>query len=226
MTLAQFRTALRARCPGLKESVASNTVLDLELNNGAKDIAAYCVCLPTNKKFNVVANQSEYHLSVVIGNYLVMDKPGLWWNSGTATTTKWEKLDCETLASLDANYPTWRDLSSGSPERYTIDGDIIIISPPPDTALTEGFKLYYGAESVDMTEEGHYPFSGSTTEYTHLSIFDEAILLYAKSKLMPELNKLNDENLTHQKYLAEREEKRKLFKRRPDISAVAQMNYK
>jgi len=224
MTLSQLRTLARAYIPAAKSSVLDNTTLDLILNNAVVDIAAYTCCLKTNKKFAVVADQSEYNISSVIGDYLVSDKPGLWWNAGTASAPNWIKIDSATMKSLDNDQPVWRDLESGNPDTYSIDGDILTISPPPDTSLADGFWLYYGKAPVAMSSNDSYPFSGSATEYTHLMIFDESILRYAKWRVDPVFGKEHSNDVTEAAYKREREEKFQLFKQRRDISSEAQLN--
>jgi len=214
MTLSQLRTLTRGMTPGAKLSVINNTTLDLILNEGVKDVALYSICLKANKKFDVVADKYEYNLSTVIGDYLTVDKPGLWWYN----STKWMPVYPKTLKWLDTFKPGWRDLSSGSPREYSIDADILTVSPPPTDAGTEYFWLYYGKKPAVMTQNTHYPFSGSTTEFTHLSIFDFAIILFAKWKLEPMLNKKADATDSMQKYMIEREEKTNLFYRRKDIA--------
>jgi len=123
------------------------------------------------------------------------------------------------LAWLDKNRPNWRSLSAGSPQDYSIDGDVLTVVPKPITAVTDGFWLYYGKQAPIMTAPEHYPFSGSTTELTHLSMFDMSIVYYAKWKIEPILSKENSEDLTEMNYKKEREEKFTLFKRRRDVSA-------
>ena len=215
MTLTQLRTMTRILSPGLKPNVITDAEIDIVINMAVDDIAAKTCCLKTNKKFNIVSSQAQYSLSSVIGDYLTMDKPGLWWYDGAS----WKQLNPETLKSLDNKKYNWRDDSSGSPEDYSIDGDILTIVPPPDTSGTDYLWLYYGKIPAQMMADAHYPFSGSTTEFTHLRIFDRAILKYVKSMLSPALNKLNEENLTWAEYLQEIDEKQKLFNRRADIVA-------
>lgn len=220
MTLAQLRELTRLYVPGAKTNTISNPQVDLILNNGVKDIAVYTLCLKANKKFNVVADQSQYNLSSVIGDYVGVDKSGLWWNAGSATSTNWQQLNPRTLKALDNERINWRDLGSDDPQDYTIDGDILTIVPAGDTALANGLWLYYGKKPTIMSADGHYSFSGSTTEYTHLSIFDEAIIGFAKWKLQQALNKdgTDDYKRLENSYKTLREEAFKLFKRRLDIS--------
>lgn len=201
--------------PGAKSSgTIDDPTLDLILNKGVDDIAAYTLCLKANKKFNVVASDGEYDLSIVIADYLGVDKSGLWWYQGT----QWKQLNARTLQWLDQNRPTWRNLSAGSPQDYSIDGDILTVVPKPQTALSEGFHLYYGKKPNPMSAENHYPFSGTTVEFTHLSMFDMSIIKYAKWVIEPMLNKNQDANLSYQEYIREREEKKNLFYQRKDIA--------
>ena len=145
---------------------------------------------------------------------MTTDKPGLWWNNGT----KWMPMYPRTLKYLDEFHPGWRDLGDGTPARYSIDGDILTISPPPETTLADGFWLYYGQRPTQMSSGDHYPFSGTTTEFTHLSLFDMAIILYAKWKIEPMLNKKFDSQISIKEYNRERDEKDDLFYRRADLS--------
>ena len=145
MTLANLRILARAYVPGYK--TASNSVLDLVINNGVKDIATFSACLKKNDTFNVTAETMEYALSTELTDFLVPDKPGLWWNAGTAGSPDWQKLDPKTLETLDYDRPDWRDEDSDDPLEYTIDGDVVTIFPKPDTTLADGFWLPCGSGS-------------------------------------------------------------------------------
>ena len=215
MKLSEYKTLTRAYIPGAKAQVITNDVLNLILNKGVRDIAGYTACLKANKRFDVEADKAEYELSSVIGDYLTPDKPGLWWNSGT----QFVKLNPRTLEYLDTNRPNWKDLGSGTPQDYSIDGDIITLVPAPETTLAEGLWLYYGKNSVDMSKEDDYPFSGSSKEYTHLSVFDDAIINYCTWKINPILNKDQTLDITEAQYKRAREEAYKIFKKRRDIAA-------
>ena len=156
---------------------------------------------------------------------LAPDKPGLWWNAGTIAAPDFKKLNPRTLAWLDDNRPNWRNLASGTPQDYSIDGDIITLVPAPVSALAGSLWLYYAKKPTDMSADGHYPFSGITTEYPQLSIFDEAILRYAKWKVQESLNKDGADNfrVLENAYKTAREEAKGMFQRRPDISHIAML---
>jgi len=217
MTLNDLKTLARAYVPGAKTSVINDTVLELILNNGAKEVAAITICLKANTQFNAVADQREYSLSSVVGDFLVMDDPGLWWNEGG---THWKQLIPKTMKWLDENRANWRDEDSGNPMYYYQEGDTIGVHPKPDTTLASGFHIYYGRKPTPMTDATHYAFEGST-EIDQLSLFDEAILYYWKWKVGPALNKDNSDDFRKNENAFYNEVARKLalFRRRPDMSA-------
>ena len=219
MILSQLRSMSRAMIPGAKVQVIPNADLDLILSAGAEDIAAYTVCLKANKKFTITADKYEYKLSTSIGDYITVDKPGLWWYTGS----KWKELWPRTLKWLDINRPNWRDLGTGNPLYYSIDSDVITLSPTPNTTLSNGLWLYYGSKSVSMTKNSDYPFSGSDVELSHLSIFDYSIIAFARWRILPMLNKEADADKLYQEYITEREMKNIQLKKRLDIANSAEM---
>ena len=219
MTLSQLRQTGRALIPGAKVSVVKNASFNLILNEGVKDIAAYTVCLKANKKFKITADKYEYSLSSFIGDYVAVDKMGLWWNNGS----KWKQLYPRTLKWFDINRPNWRDLGSGDPLYYSIDSDIVTLSPTPDTTLASGLWLYYASVPSQMEKDSHYPFSGSTTELTHLSIFDYSIIAFARWRILPMVSKDAIADKLYQEYVTEREIKMGMLYRRSDISNTAEM---
>jgi len=224
MLLSTIRTLSRLYVPKGKLSVISNTVLDLLANNAIVDVAAKAVCLKTNSAFTITADQSEYSLSVVITDFLVPDKPGLWWNSGTTAAPAWKKLTPYTLAKLDEDFPTWRDHDSSDPQRYSIDGDVLTLDPPPDTTLANGLKLYHGALPPTLATATNHTFSNTTVLFPRLEIFNEAILKYIYWKLSPIVGETPVETkLKEEEYYRELSSKIGLFKKRPDITPYSKM---
>lgn len=216
MTLDQLKTLARAYVPGAKVSVIADGTLEILLNAGVVEVAALTVCLKTNKKFDIVANQREYVISSVLGDFLVMDDPGIWWYDGSS----WKQLHPKTMKWLDENRPNWRDEASGDPMYYYQEGDTIGFHPTPDTSQTDGAHVYYGRKPLAMTEGGHYPFERAT-EITHLTILDDAILYYWKWKIQPALNKDASDDFRKNEYAFKNEvaSKKAMLARRPDISA-------
>ena len=213
MKLSNLRTLARASIPGAKLSVVSNTILDLTLNQGVADVAAYTLCLKSNQQFNVEASSHEYNLSIEVDDYIGVDGP-LWWYNGS----KWREVYPRTLKWFNDNRPNWRNLGEGDPIYYSLDSNIITLTPTPDTTQSNGLWLYYGAKSIDMTSDSHYPFVGGPIEMTHLSIFDYSIIAFARWRILPMLNKNVDAQALYKEYLTEREIKMKQLYRRPDIA--------
>ena len=221
MNLTNLKLLARAYVPGAKETdVVTDPVLTLLLNQGVVDIATKTACLKKSKTFTVTADDYDYSLSSVLGDYLTMDKPGIWWNAGTVASPNWQKLDPRTMKYFDTNSPSWRDDDSDDPLEYSIEGDVLTLRPTPDTTLANGLWVYYGAMPIAMSAGAHFPFTGTSTEYTHLSIFDDAILAFVEWKLQKALNKGQDPYAAKAKaYLGILETKEVLFKRRLDINA-------
>ena len=216
MNFGNLKILARAYVPGAKVSVVSDSVLNLLLNQGVVEIAALTICLKANKKFNVVADQREYVLSSVVGDFLIMDDPGVYWYNGSS----WKQLCPVTMKWLDENRPNWRDEDSGDPKHYYQESDTLGFHPTPDTSLASGFHVYYGKKPSGMTTEDQYPFGGEA-EITHLSILSEAILYYWKWKILPALNKDGTDNfrLAERAFYNEITLKKAMLARRPDISA-------
>lgn len=218
MTLGNLRTLVRAMIPASKALPTDNTLLDLVINMAVNDLNAYAKCLKTSSTFNATLDDGDYDIATVISDYVCPDAPGLWYYNGT----QWVQMHPRTLKWLDENRPNWRNLSSGTPYDYSIDGNVLTVVPKPSATTTNGFKLYHIEKAAAMTATGHYPFTGSTTEYPQFTIFDDAIIEYCKWKINPMINKNNDGSMVDISELAYRrirEEKTALYNRRPDISA-------
>lgn len=239
MTFLQLKQLARATIFDLKTDVlpdASSALsigIDIVINEAIKDIAASTLCLPTSKKFNAVASQgtaiNPYLISSVIGNFLCAGKGALHWNQGTVAAPQWKRLDPRTVAWLEENRPNWKEISDGSPQEYAIDGDNLYIIPAPVSSLSNALWLFYNQTPSPMSADASCPFSGTTTEMAHLSMFDMAIIYYTRWKCMPMLGKeYNQDNYSLQKnlYINEREEKKAWLKRRPDIANDSYASFK
>ena len=215
MNLENLRTMTRLVVPGAKNNVIDDTGLTLILNQGAIDIALQSICLPVNSTFGVVAEQREYNLSSVVSDYLVPDKPGLYWYDGS----NWLQLKPRTLKYFDEHYPFWRDADSGDPQMYSIDNNTLTVYPKPDTTLANGFWLYYGRKPQTMTAPSHYPF-GFGSEITRLAPLSECIIAYAEWPLVKALGKDEDVVVAkEQAYKKSLAEKTILINQRPDLKA-------
>ena len=219
MTLDQFRTVIRAYVPSAQVSVIGNTLLDLLINKGVDDVNLRAAAYLGDKKFNVTAEVRTLELHTVISDFAAMAEGGVWWNTGTASSVDWKKLDPYTRRSLNDQYPQWMNQTSSDPLRYIQEGDNLQIDPMPNTTLSNGFWAFYIKKATSMTDGTHYPFSGSTIQIASLSILDDAIIDYVRWKLAGPLKSDNQGILLEQDYEKSVAQKIQLFKRRLDISA-------
>lgn len=189
MTLSEFKALIRLQVPGAKTQVIPNGVLDTLVNRAVNDVNEFALAYKGNKTFDVTAEDEDIELNTEVDDYLAMNKSGLWWNSGSAASPSWIKLDPMTRESLDNEYPLWHDAGSGNPKRYFVEGNLLTISPKPDTTLTDGFHLYYIKTANPMTTGTQYPFTGTTSEITSLRVLDDCIIDYVRWKLARPLGK-------------------------------------
>jgi hypothetical protein len=119
-----------------------------------------------------------------------MRKEGLWIYN--AVSTKWTQLTPTTTAKLTRDYPSWLNTSSGCPLKYSIEGNTLTVHPKASStyAGTNYLKLFYFARSTDMSNASHYPFSDSTTQYTHLADYEETLIDYVRYKVKQMLKKI------------------------------------
>lgn len=215
MNWGELKSMARATVPYAQSENISDTILELVLYNGVKDIAARTKCLPENLKFNITAETGEYLVSTVAPRFLLMDKPGLWWYDGT----DYKQLDPKTRKWLDENIPNWRTEDSDDPIYYYQEKNVIGLYPKPNTTTSSGIWIYYFAKPAKPTADSQYPFEG-TVEIPMLSILDGAIINYFRWKVLPFINKDDEYNRAENQYKKEVAEKIMLLNRKPDISAA------
>ena len=218
MTRSELKQYALIYTAGAKPNTFTSLVLDLILKKAAEDVAAYCVALPADKKISVVANTEDYNLATLITDFLVVDRPGVWWNAGTGASTNWRQMIPVTTKWLDEKRPNWRSAASGSPQYFILRNNVLKLHPKPNTTLTDGIWVYYGQRPFAVTDDAQYYFYG-TTEYPHLQILDDAILSYFKWKALGALGKDDNYQLAENAYKREREEKRRLLWRNLAINA-------
>ncbi len=166
-----LQTLARSAVPSAKKARVTPVILKVIINDVCRDINARLHLLSTDDKFNVVADQYKYDLSdssETVDRYFKTDKMGLWWNAGTASAPDWRRLFPKTLKWLDKNFEGWRNQDGDDPIYYAKHGRFITLYPTPDTALTDGFWLYYIENTINMDKSTDYPF-GNTVEIPEYS---------------------------------------------------------
>jgi len=214
MNWGDLKEFARAGTPYAKNSAVSNTIVERVLYKGVVEVARRTKCLSKNKTFNLVAETSEYTISQHVSDFLLMDKPGLWWYNGT----DYRQLEPKTRKWLDDNITNWRTLDSGTPRYYYQEQNVLGIYPKPDTTESDGAKIYYFAKPTKPSTDEQYAFEGAT-EISSLEILEDCILNYFRWKTLPMLTKDDEYNRAENQYKRSLVEVIKLIKERPDISA-------
>ena len=182
MTRLEMLSMARLYVPEAPTTVITDVNAYIILNAGAQEFVKHTLCLPTETDFTCTAETPNYALSSVVPTYLGIQREGLWWYD--TVSSKWVRLNGTSPGYMWKNYSTWLNDTSGSPMRYWIDGDILWVHPTPDTTkLLTGFKLYHFAKATDVTADGQYFFSGSTTQIPWLAPYEETLLQYYKWKV-------------------------------------------
>jgi hypothetical protein len=221
MTLANLKTLCRLNVPAAKASRISDTNLTLVINTVVQDINARLKLLNQDEKFNVVAEQYKYNLGdsdETVTRFSKIDKLGLYWNAGSATSPDWRRLTTTTVKWLDKNFPQWRDADSGDPLYYAKRGRYLYLYPTPDTALTDGFHLYFIEGTRAMSSNSHWPF-GYDSEIPEYSILTDVIIKGVEVWLKPPVGKKQEGSSAFIEYLNLLEMKRRILSESPDISS-------
>ena len=221
MNLVSLRTFSRLTIPSAKKSRISPTNLNLVINEVVKDLNIRLKLLKQDDKFNVVADQYKYDLSdssETVSRFAKIDNLGLYWNSGSATSPDWTRIVPKTLRWLDKNVSQWRDAESGDPMYYAKKGKYLYTYPTPDTALDNGFWLYYIENPTSMSKNSDFPF-GATTEISEYAFLSKTIIKGVESWLLSSIGKEQLAQTAFQTYIGMVEDNRKTLQYNLDITS-------
>lgn len=221
MNLGNLRTLCRLTIPGAKTTRISNATLDIIINDVVKNVNQRLGLLNQDEKFNVAADQYKYDLSdssETVTRFFKIDNLGLWWNAGSASSTDWRRLYPKTIKWLDKNFPQWRDASSGDPLYYAKKGRYLYTYPTPDTALTDGFWLYFIEQTIAMSKDSDYPF-GNTSEIPEYSGLADVIVKGVEWWIKPMIGKKAQQPAVFKEYLALLDIQRTVLRTNLDISS-------
>ncbi len=224
MNLGNLRTLSRLSVPSAKKARISNSNLDMIINIVVRDVNARLRLLNQDSKFNVVADQYKYDLSSsseTVERFGKIDNLGLWWNAGSASSPDWRRLYPKTLKWLDNKFQQWRDQDSTDPLYYAKKGRYLYLYPTPDTALTDGFWLYFIEQTQTMSEDAHFPF-GFDEEISEFSILTDVIIKGVEWWSKPMVGKKGEQRGILQEYLALIALQRAVLRTNLDISSDQQ----
>lgn len=209
MTLQNMMSLLRVKIPEAGKAAQANAPITDEnliilLNLGVLDIVRYTLCLPTYKSFDTVANQAEYNLTTLVSDFLIpLEFHPVYYYDESA----YEELDIVTRGYLDEKYSGWMTDSADTPELAFFMGDKLTVHPKPETAITDGIKLYYSKKPNPMDETTNiYPFGGALV-MPSLTPYHMVVVEYAEWQIWEALgrDKRNAAALAFKKYTLSKE---------------------
>lgn len=206
-TLTQLRDIVRRDEAFNSTTVISDANLNILLNEAAVDLANRADAFILNATWSGVASTQLYVLSGATPK--VTGFLDLYWPAGglvyTQTTgqTKTAPRDFRFVSEawLDLNFPAWQDDSASDSLQdvyltYDTSGFLNLGVHPKTSSTAPTFKLYYKSRGTDMTADGHYPWTGSTTNMVHTEPYQKAIAYYAMWHLAKTKTRI-DEDASH-----------------------------
>jgi hypothetical protein len=217
MTWTNFLVYLRLKIPEAASTVITDANMLIITNLICTEFADLTECLQTYTQFDTVAEQQIYKISTEIPTFLRIRKEGAYWYD--TDNSRWIYLRSRTFAQLSERERTWINRDSGIPLYFWIEGDEMGLHPKPDTTTTgdSGVRVYHFAQSTDMTAGGHYPISGSTTKYPHISQYDEVLVEGVKYRVKDILGKKQEAGQVQQIFYAKCEKIKGELRERPDL---------
>lgn len=203
---------IRRQLPSATVESVSNDDIMTELNIGADECNRYAQIYKGYTEFTSEIGKQVYALSQYVPNYLGIEKSGVWFLVGTSL----KELFPKTKRWLDLNIRNWKDLGSGEPQWYYVDGNDLLLYPKPSTAST--VRIYHLLKATPMDNLNNYPWLNTTTEVTALQPMDKAIIAHARWQLSPAVGKLEDDP-NYSRFLLAVKDAQTQIRRRPDISS-------
>lgn len=181
MNLGNLRTNFKEDYPEV-DGYWTDDAIDRKFNRAQLRIAYDTLCIQSNVKLDLTADDDDYDLNSLITNFLRIDEEGgVSYYDGS----DWERMIATTPDELDETEVDWRTIASGDPEYYYLNSAILYLVAPPDTTRSDALWVYCGLTPTAMTigQDDATPFNG----LSHLGILDELLmdyvsLLLAKSK--------------------------------------------
>lgn len=216
MKLSDFLDRLRLAVANLGVTGAKDPYLITLLNEGCDQVNMLCKAYADYTDFNVVAEKMVYSLALYVPRYLGRDPRGLYIKD---SSDDWKQVKAKTEKHLKKFIPSYLNADSvDQPQYYWIEGDNLGFYPPTSTSKEGGARLYHLLKANPMSNDEHYPYSGSTTEITAFKPLDEAIIAYVEWKLKPSYGANTDIDLGYARFIRACQTARRQIKGVPDIS--------
>ena len=217
MTKSDLLSLARVYIPEAPSTVVSDANVLIILNNAAQEFVERTDALPTFSDFDITSDTIRYALSTVVPTYLRMRKEGIWWYDNS--DTRWDQIDSTTGAEMNRRYSTWLNDTAGRPQRSWIEGDFIYVHPKGDDT-DDDIRIYHYAKSTDMSDDSHYPFTGSTTQYSWLAPYEKDLLDYYKARVLIDVlggTKITKGQYFESKFYSKCEEVKRKLQYRADL---------
>ena len=216
MNLGEFVQRIKLQVPNISSTGVTDPYLKTLIHSAVNAVNALCKVYAGYTDFNIEAEKRVYDLSTVCPRYLGRDKRGLFFKD---SNDKWQQVIPKTEAWLASHYPDYLNATSTEiPQFYYIKGDELGFYPPPSTSKTLGCRLYHLKKGGQMTQDAHYPFSGTAVEISAMLPLDDAIIAFCKWKLNPAFGGVTDQDLRYREYVNECRIGSMQVKRSPDIA--------
>lgn len=221
MKLGDFKTFIRSMVPSANKSAVNDTFLEMLINKGVREVNILTAAFVGDAYFDISEDIKTYNLrdEVEDNDFVGIGPSGLWMNKGSASSPNWRQLDGVTRAFIDEKYPNWINASSGNPLMYFVKSGQLVVYPANDADLTDGFWLPdYVKKAVDMTNDEHYPFTGSDNKLADLEPLDDAIIDYVRWHLKHSVGSDQKGIITRQEFEACVQKRKRVINNRPDIA--------
>ena len=200
-TRSELRAIVR-RDPLLNSTtVIADADLNTLLSEAALDLARIAAACPIKSSWSAVASAQTYVLSgaspKVTGFLDIFWEAGglIYEQTSTLTVPLQDRMRSE--AWLDLHIPGWQTADASDTLIYAYlthdtSGYLALGVYPKSSTTTPTFRLYFLSRGTNMSDDTHYPWTGSTTNLTHTEPFQRLLAVYARWKCHEELTSRPD----------------------------------
>ncbi len=220
MTRAELKQMIRAMVPSATKAKVPDTLLNTLVNKGVREVNSTGKLLRAEKYFDAEEGVRTYDMSAILSDFALIGDGGVWHNKGTVASPYYQQMFSVDRNYLNKWYKGWVNSSNGNPTQYFIEVNNIVLDQKPSETLTDGLWMPdYVKKPVDMTNDNHYPFSGSTIEYAFFEPLDDAIIAYVRWMLKHSVAADAKGIATQSEYQNLLGTQLKMVKRRPDYKS-------
>ena len=192
MTRLELITKFRGESPEITDVRISDTLLELWLEEGNREICAQTRCIVDQDGTTIVTAENDEHFDLTdeIDKFFMIDT-----YSGSGVTYNGKKLEEKTMAQLDEESPNWRARSSGTPKAFYQRGKWLYLDRPIDSSAHD-IKVYAILIPDDFDGDDKTPYN----ELTHLEPYHYALIYYLQKRAKMKIGKTGEETKFLQEY--------------------------